>query len=242
MRSTFVLALAVMSLTAGCAPAHEARLIEFTTPGGRNVVALYRLPRFAGFVPAVLYHHGRMVTGHDVKRSAELGYNIEEFVDRLAAEGYATLAPLRTGDESAGDLIDINEGAVLFLKKDLRVDPKRIGLMGFSLGGRPAMLGAQESDAFRCLVLLSPKMPEGLLTKRRLERVRMPVVLFYGTHDIEEVKRRSEELFIPAMTELGLPMEIHNRYKALHRWFLKVRKEYWTDLSRFLELNLKPQG
>jgi pimeloyl-ACP methyl ester carboxylesterase len=128
-----------------------------TLEGG--IAATLNLPESAAAAPAVLMLHG-FGSSRD-----EVGSMYVREAEALAKEGIASLRidfrgfGKSDGDTGAttidGQLADAKVAAA-YLAKQEGVDPKRLGVLGFSLGGGVGtLLAADEPDRFRSLVTWS---------------------------------------------------------------------------------------
>ena len=165
--------IGVCFLVTSCSQTPSPKLITYNTPKGIQIQALYALPEtsFGTSVPAIVYNHGRLIHGNDFKRSAQLGYDISHFVDRFAAEGYATIAPIRETSNSREQNEDMLEGVFQFLKNQKRIDTSKIGMVGFSLGGGPTFLAVTKGYNVRCAILISPKISKEDLTPESIQQI-----------------------------------------------------------------------
>ena len=110
-------------------------------------------------VPAVLLLHG--FTGH----KAETHFMYTQLARRLAKSGIAVLRFDFAGSgDSQGEFVDMSilteladaRSALQFLRQNENIDAKRIGLLGFSMGGCVAALLAGENLDLKALVLWAP--------------------------------------------------------------------------------------
>src|SRR5512134_2940617 len=135
-----VLGLAVLTATAAAAP---WRVLEQSVdyPGGEgDMPAHVYAPEGGERRPGVLVLH--TVAGP--------GPMLETFARRLAAEGFVTMTPdlfalHDFGPDGRTDhplVLEDLAGALRFLRRHPRVDPTRLGVVGFSFGGRIAVIAA----------------------------------------------------------------------------------------------------
>jgi len=127
---------------------------------GQQIVGMLHLPGGTTRVPAVLLLHG--FTGH----KGEIHQIFVKLARRLAAQGIACLRfDFRGSGDSEGNFEDMTVRsqvmdaleAMKFLAKQKRVNARRIGLVGFSLGAaNAAHVVAKEGDRVKSLVLWSP--------------------------------------------------------------------------------------
>jgi uncharacterized protein len=124
-----------------------------------GIVGTLAIPDKAKDAPAVLLLHG-FASSRD-----EVGDMYKNLAGSLAKEGVASLRiDFRGWGESAGDMqdstihgmVDDTQTAYNFLAKQDFVDAKRIGVVGFSLGGGVAIVsGAQNPTWYKSMVLWS---------------------------------------------------------------------------------------
>lgn len=140
--------------------------------GRQQVVGMFHRPAGRGPFPAVLFLHG--FTGSKI----EAHRLFVETARALAAAGIAALRfDFRGCGDSAGLFRDMTvsgqcadaRAALRFLKRHPDVDPKRLGLLGMSMGGMIAAFTLADSRAFRCAVLWNPVATPRLLRDRRME-------------------------------------------------------------------------
>lgn len=123
--------------------------VEYTGSEGAMPARLY-IPEGAGRRPGVLVLHGT-----DGPQPV-----IEAFARQLAEEGLVTLTPdllslHEFGSEGRVDhplVLGDLAGALAFLKQLPEVDPARIGVVGFSFGGRLGVLAAALHPEIRAAV------------------------------------------------------------------------------------------
>lgn len=145
--------LAILAWLAGPAPVEAAGVrdadVEYPGSEGAMPARLY-LPEGAGRRPGVLVLHG--IDGPQPV--------MEAFARNLAAEGFVTLTPdlfslHEFGSEGRVDhplVLGDLAGALAFVKQLPEVDPARIGVVGFSFGGRLAVLAAALHPDIRAAV------------------------------------------------------------------------------------------
>lgn len=135
-----------------------------------------------------------------------LNNNIRNIADRFATEGFAALAPdLYYGVTAAepdearklamslqwDEALRVIQTAVDFLVNHEFVEPKRVGVAGFCMGGGLAWHGAAKLDNIGAAVPCYGGGPE--MTPDEVARIRVPVLAIYGGEDrgvSPEVARR----------------------------------------------------
>lgn len=141
-----------------------------------------------------------------------LNDHIKEIAQRFAREGYAALAPdlysrlgykvtkdaneaanLMNALSSQAVLLDLN-AATMYLKQQPFVDPQRIGIIGFCMGGTFALTQATHNSDLKASVPFYGKVPP----IETLNYLLCPVLYHYGAKDgwvtRQEVDRLKEGL------------------------------------------------
>ncbi|MFH0953464.1 MAG: alpha/beta fold hydrolase [Verrucomicrobiota bacterium] len=140
--------------------------------GGQQVVGMLHLPaRREGRVPAVVFFHG--FTGTKVEAH-------QLFVKTARALARAGIAALRfdfrgSGDSAgsfstmtvSGELKDAR-AALRYLRGQRWVDPRRIGIVGMSMGGMIAAIVLAGDPAIRAAALWAPVAHPDLQVRRRM--------------------------------------------------------------------------
>ena len=193
---------------------------------------------------------------------------IQTIVERLAAEGYAAVAPdlyHRTTEEieratgkTRRQLLDDTEivsdikATVSFLQNHAFVDRQRIGVTGFCMGGRVVWLAAASNTDFKAAVPFYGGFimdSWGKATQSPFElsdNINCPMLFHFGEVDLnpslDDMARFDEEL-----TRLGKPHEFHVYSGAGHRFldhtFTAYQQEAselsWARTLDFFAANLK---
>lgn len=267
-RSWFGAALVVLCLACPVgAQAQEISRIQFTTERGEAVAALYAAPSGNERRPAVIYNHGTVVRLSGYEGAKAQGMDVADFVRAIAAEGYVAIAPFRdflagsammqrgrpAGDPKAWDEVvergvrTVN-GAAGYLAGLPNVDPKRIGVIGFSEGGNVTLWTAMDNPRFGAIVLLAPAALTGMKYSlkdaselERLQTIGAPVLLAVGAQDAEPIRQPLTKMFVPNMEKLGkVPFRYRTDYPGGHEWFYRVREPYWNEVRDFLRQSLAP--
>ncbi|MCR8844024.1 lysophospholipase [Paenibacillus sp. SC116] len=136
------------------------------------------------FVPAIIFGHG--FTGH----KAEANFMFKRLSDELAKWGYATIRFDFAGSgESDGEFVDMTVSTevqdMLAVWDAVQVmegiDPKRVSLLGFSLGGVVSLLAAEQlGDELEHLLLLCPAVGFQDLLARELQGEKLHHLLQQG--------------------------------------------------------------
>lgn len=137
----------------------ETRESVVLTNHHEKIFGILHFPITKNPSPAVMICHG---FGGDKLGKNEVYLKVAR---ELTKAGIATFRfDFRGCGDSEGDFNDITleglvsdaEVVVDFLKKDPRLDPKRLGIFGRSLGGSIALMTAHRTKAFKTIVLWAP--------------------------------------------------------------------------------------
>ena len=173
--------------------------------GDRRMPAYVSLPDNNGgpaegggpFPALVVIHHAPGVDGF-----------IQGFAERLAAEGYAAVAPdlfhrITAAEAEAAaargqtrrdllsdpDIVADVDAAAAFLQGHPQVNAGRIGITGFCMGGRVAWLGAAANAAFRAAVpfyggnIMVPWGAGDCAPVELAANIRCPMLFHFGEED-----------------------------------------------------------
>jgi carboxymethylenebutenolidase len=171
--------------------------------------------------------------------------HIKNLADRFAAEGFVALAPdlyhgeRTTSPDQAGKLLmalNIAEagkdmkGAAEYLRASGAVKPKKVGILGFCMGGQLALYAGQEYpeviDAVVDFYGIHPKV-EIVPSK-----VKVPVLGHFATRD-KSVPLESVHAIANAVTKSGGSFEVHE-YEADHAFFNDTRPQVHDAASTAL--------
>lgn len=180
--------------------------------------------------------------------------HIREVVDRVAREGYVALAPdyfHRTGpgielgyDEAgfaagmkllgaleAGEMIADARDAIAWLRQRPDVDGRRIGCMGFCIGGHMAYLTACETDVVAAASfygggIAGPKGPGGgAPTVERTPKIRGEITCLFGARDAL-IPQSQVEAIRAALAKAGVRHHIQVYPDADHGFFCNQRPSF----------------
>jgi carboxymethylenebutenolidase len=208
---------------------------EETTVDGHPMRIFAGMPSGSGPFPAfVLCQHA---PGLDVFT--------EKVIDRLAENGFASMAPdmyHRTGADhperrekitDAGLIADV-QATLAHMEKNAGINMNRIGIAGHCMGGRTAYLGAATVDAFDlCGVfwggnILKPRGHDGPSPLDLTANIKCPVIGFFGNDDENpspaDVNRIDAEL-----TKHKIPHVFHRYDGAGHAF------QNFTNAERYRE-------
>lgn len=172
--------------------------------------------------------------------------HIKDLADRFAAEGFVALAPdLYHGDmtkspDKAGKMLmalNIEEagkdlsGAAMYLLEHDQVQPKKVGAMGFCMGGQLALFAASRfPDQISAAVDFYGIHPN---VKIDASTVGGPVLAHFGKRDAS-VPREAADALIDSLKQNGKSVEAYF-YDADHAFFNDTRPEVYdrgaADLS-----------
>lgn len=255
------LGLYALAVASGVTPAYAvtAQAIDYPGAEGAMPAHLY-LPEGTGRRPGVLVLH--TVAGP--------GPNLEAFARALAGEGYVTMTPdvfdlHDFGPEGRTDhplLLKDLQGALELLRSHPQVDPARIGVVGFSFGGRLAVrLAATFPRAIRATVSyyavtshqalgrpLAGRAARAKPLTAHVDRLAAPVLLHHGEADAR-VPADQSRLLHDALVAAGKPSTLHIYPNADHLFNFALGSDVrhhpeadrlsWERTVRFLEEHLK---
>jgi len=164
--------------------------------------------------------------------------HIKDVCDRFAAAGYVALAPdlyhgqtTKSPDE-AGKLmmalrIDEAEkelrGAIQYLLAHPSVEPKKVGTIGFCMGGALSLYAACENPQVSACVVFYGGHPN---VKPKLEKLQAPVLGIYAERD-QFVTPESVRQLEAQLKQLGKTADIHIYPGVDHAFFNDTRPEVY---------------
>jgi carboxymethylenebutenolidase len=162
--------------------------------------------------------------------------HIRRVADRFAAEGFITLAPdlyhgkqTKSPDEAGKMFMALNiaeaakdmRSAGEYLRALSEVEPTKIGILGFCMGGQLALFAAQEHpDTFAAAVMFYGVHPNVPIDPAKL---RVPVLAHFGRSD-RSVKEADARILAERYQAAGRSFEAHF-YDAGHAFFNDSRPE-----------------
>ncbi|MBI2175041.1 MAG: dienelactone hydrolase family protein [Candidatus Omnitrophica bacterium] len=189
-----------------------------------------------------------------------LNDHIRDVSRRFAGEGYVTLAPdlysrmgnqVTTDAQEAGKLMeslsaqaalrDLN-AATRFLKQQPFVDPLRMGILGFSMGGTLALTQTAHNSDLKVAVIFYGKVPP----IETLNYLLCPILYHCGAKD-GWVTQQEVERLRQGLAQYGKPGEVVTYPNAQHAFFNDTRpdvygreeaKEAWQRSLNFLTTHL----
>ena len=165
--------------------------------------------------------------------------HIRDLADRFAAEGFVVLAPdLFHGDmtkspDQAGKLLmalniaeagkDIR-GAAQYLLGLKEVEPRRVGVLGFCMGGQLALFaGTEFPEEISAAVDFYGIHPKVVISP---EKLRVPVLAHFAKRD-KSVPEMDARALVERLTAAGKSIEAHF-YDADHAFFNDTRPEVYS--------------
>ena len=168
--------------------------------------------------------------------------HIKQLADRFAAEGFVTLAPdlfhgkqTKSPDEAGKLLMALNiaeaatdlAGAADHLLALPSVRPRKVGAIGFCMGGQLAFFAAQEyPDKVAAAVNFYGIHPKVAIHPSKL---RVPVLAHFGRND-QSVKEADARALAARCLAAGAPFEAHF-YDAGHAFFNDSRPQVFDQPS-----------
>jgi carboxymethylenebutenolidase len=168
--------------------------------------------------------------------------HIKQLVDRFAAEGFVALAPdlyhgtqTKSPDEAGKLLMALNiaeaaadmRGAADYLLALPTVRPKKVGAIGFCMGGQLALFAAQEHpDQISAAIDFYGVHPRVPIDPTKL---RVPVLAHFGRAD-KSVKEADARALAARCQAAGATFEAHF-YDAGHAFFNDSRPQVFDQPS-----------
>ncbi len=173
-----------------------------------------------------------------------LNDHIKDIARRFAAEGCAALVPdlyARQGSRVTADpneaaklmealssqaaLRDLN-AAVQHLRGQPAVDPLRLGVVGFCMGGTLALTLATHNSDIKAAVPFYGKVPP----IETLDYLLCPILYHYGEQDAWVTKQEVERLK-EGLQKYGKPGEVVTYPNCQHAFFNNTRLEVYRELE-----------
>lgn len=167
--------------------------------------------------------------------------HIKEVTRRLAREGFVALAPdlyhgvVVTEPDEARKLVmelDMDEAvreiqqAITFLRGQEYVAGPKVGVIGFCMGGRLALMTARVENQLGAVIAFygSPLKPE------EATEVKAPILGLYGAAD-QGISVESVRAMEAALQEAGIESEFHIYEGAGHAFFNDTRPSYHREAA-----------
>jgi hypothetical protein len=221
--------------------------LQYEASSSVTVDAYYNHPNVGTKVSGAIYHHGMRVETEGYSGAQALGYDIVDFSDALAANGFVGLSPIRMQNSSHDD--GLYEGAIDLLKEQDDIKADKLALIGFSRGGLLSLHYVLDNpNAVAAVVLMSPSTGgDGDITFQdaldKLNQLAIPLMVTVGANDNTSIKSQVNQL-INKLENLGKTYVAKTDYTdgntdgGTHEWFYQVRDEYWPDIISFLTTHL----
>jgi dienelactone hydrolase len=146
--------------------------LSFAGANGSRVAAVLIVPRAAGRYPAVLFLHGSGGSRRDLLvPAAELANRGAVTMTISQPNNAATFRPLVVNARRAFDLLDARTD----------VDPKRLGVVGYSLGGQTAAILAGDDPRLKAVGIVAGR--GNTTTRYWIARAHEPLYFQAGTLD-----------------------------------------------------------
>jgi len=208
---------------------------------GKDVSVVVYEPQRSGTFPALLVIHGSSgpvssFVGDYAQQLANFGYVVffVHYFDTTNT-GYASYSAIRTHFQTW--LMTIAD-AVSFAERHPKVDSKRIGLLGVSLGGFLSLSLASKDSRICAVASLMAGMPDEFISEARQMP---PTLLLHGEAD--PVVPVSEARKVDALLErLGTPHELKIYPGQGHSFRGMAQMDALTRTLRFLNRHLKKEN
>ena len=166
--------------------------------------------------------------------------HIKDVCDRFAADGYVALAPdlyhgktTKSPDEAGKLMMALNidqaerdlRGAVNYLQTHEATTSKKVGIVGFCMGGALSLYAATKNPDIGACVVFYGGHPN---VKPDLPNLQAPVLGLYGEKDGFVTPQLVRELE-KKLKDLGKSTEIHVYPNADHAFFNDQRPEVYDE-------------
>ena len=166
--------------------------------------------------------------------------HIKDVCDRFAADGYVALAPdlyhgktTKSPDEAGKLMMALNidqaerdlRGAVNYLRTHEATTSKKVGIVGFCMGGALSLYAATKNPDIGACVVFYGGHPN---VKPDLPNLQAPVLGLYGEKDGFVTPQLVRELE-KKLKDLGKSTEIHVYPNADHAFFNDQRPEVYDE-------------
>ncbi len=242
--SALPLLLAILQGSTKPATVTESRTL---TVGDQAVTAHFARPT-AGKSPGLVVVHEWWGLNDQIKgvagSLAEKGYAaiVPDLYGRKVATEGALAHELSRGLED-GKVVKTLRAAVAALRADASVDRERIGIIGFCMGGKYALLTALEEDALSASVVCYGSV---VTDSEGLKRLRCPVLGVFGEKD-NGIPPSMAKTFEEAAKKAGKDVACRIYEKVGHAFLNEAKEGYkpdvaeraWRDIHEFLAKHLR---
>ena len=201
-------------------------MIEFDVDGGARKTSGYLAVPGTGTFPGLIL----------IQEWWGLVDHIVDLAERFAAEGFVVLAPdlyhgkkTKSPDVAGKLLMALNiseagkdiQGAANYLRSSAAVSPKKVGALGFCMGGQLALFaGIEYPKEINAVVDFYGVHPQ---VKIEPEKLKVPVLLHFGKKD-KSVPEADARTLITTLQKGGAAVESYF-YEAGHAFFNDTRPE-----------------
>jgi dienelactone hydrolase len=231
----------------------DAQTISYKSViGGREEEreALLCMPKGDGPFPVAIFNHGSIVDGWGWPGARARGYRLDRVCEALASEGIVTFAPIREINPRGRGFRSYEEKyreivmrAVDHAKTLAKVDPSRVALVGFSMGGLVSFLVSTDRSDLRALALLAPAAGRGVITEQvqRASAISAPTLVLIEAGDAPPILK-GVDMIERTMRDQNKNIKVirydrgggHELFYDLGYW--------WDDLRIFLREHLSSSG
>ncbi|MBQ27701.1 MAG: hypothetical protein CMH81_06130 [Nitrospiraceae bacterium] len=194
-------------------------------------------PSGQGLFPGVLYNHGGLGTA--------IGGDLKGTCQALAEAGFLARSEKRPETVPLVGHLDEVLAGLDMLRSHAKIDPSRVGIMGFSRGGLLTLQAAiARPNDVHAILILAPASGRGGL-RQALENA-LPISAPLSIHVSENDLLRANHVQLSrdvenALREIGKDVEL-TIYPPFgedgHRLFFEVRDPYWSDVIAFLDTTI----
>ncbi len=191
-------------------------------------------PPGQGLFPGVLYNHGGlgMAIGGDLKGTCQA----------LAEAGFLARSEKRPETVPLVGHLDAVLAGLDMLRSHAKIDPSRIGIMGFSRGGLLTLQAAiARPDDVHAILVLAPASGRGALHQalENAPSLSAPTSIYVSENDLLRANHVQLSRDVESsLRETGKEVEL-KIYPPFgedgHRLFFEVRGVYWEDIIAFLD-------
>jgi endo-1,4-beta-xylanase len=188
-----------------------------TVPAGDRVVSSVHKPLITAYLPSAPNGASVVIApggGHRELWADHEGHNVAKWLSERGVAGFVLHYRLAREKDSTytieGHALADTQRAIQVVRNraaEWKLDPDRIGVMGFSAGGELAALAATRYDdsnrpAFQALIY--PAIPKEM----KLSKETPPAFLLCGENDRENISQGLPELYL-ALKRAGASAELH---------------------------------